>query len=159
MIEETDQNIFNIIKENKYKETTLFKELYNIDINNLNIKELIEIIIDKFDIYNRLIKIGNVEESLIRIEYILNLASSLQNIYSISEFVDYLDKVEQNKLDIKYSVNMKNDQSVKIMTIFKSKGLEFNICYFPGLYNEFNKQEFKEKFFYSSLYGIKKRQY
>ena len=154
LIEETDQNIFNIIKENKYKETPLFKELYSIDINNLNIKELIEIIIDKFDIYNRLIKIGNVEESLIRIEYILNLASSLQNIYSISEFVDYLDKVEQNKLDIKYSVNMKNDQSVKIMTIFKSKGLEFNICYFPGLYNEFNKQEFKEKFFYSSLYGI-----
>ena len=154
LIEETDQNIFNIIKENKYKETILFKELYSIDINNLNIKELIEIIIDKFDIYNRLIKIGNVEESLIRIEYILNLASSLQNIYSISEFVDYLDKVEQNKLDIKYSVNMKNDQSVKIMTIFKSKGLEFNICYFPGLYNEFNKQEFKEKFFYSSLYGI-----
>ena len=95
-------------------------------------------------------KIGNVEESLIRIEYILNLVSSLENVYSIEEFIEYLDKVEKNKLDIKYSVNMKTEDSVKIMTIFKSKGLEFNICYFPGLYNEFNRQEFKEKFFYSN---------
>lgn len=154
LIEDSDSQIFDYITNNTYKDSYLYSLIENIDINDLSIKDLIEIIIEKFDIYNKLPKVGNICESLIRLEYILNLSGTLENMYSIEEFIDYLDNVEKQKLDIKYSINMDTPNSVKMMTIFKSKGLEFNVCYFPGLYNEFNKQEFKEKFFYSEDYGI-----
>jgi ATP-dependent helicase/nuclease subunit A len=40
------------------------------------------------------------------------------------------------------------------MTIHKSKGLEFSICYYPGLYKDFNLQDLKERFFYNKEMGI-----
>jgi ATP-dependent helicase/nuclease subunit A len=40
------------------------------------------------------------------------------------------------------------------MTIHKSKGLEFNICYYSSLYAEFNISDLKELFYYDTTYGI-----
>ena len=40
------------------------------------------------------------------------------------------------------------------MTIHKSKGLEYHICYFPGLYKEFNFSDLKGMFIYDNTYGI-----
>ncbi|MDD4644075.1 MAG: 3'-5' exonuclease, partial [Bacilli bacterium] len=42
----------------------------------------------------------------------------------------------------------------QIMTIHKSKGLEFNICYYANLYAGFNIRDLNELFYYDSLYGI-----
>ena len=154
LIKNTDEEIFKYFINNNYHESDLIKTLKEIDINNISIREIIEDVIKKFDIYSHLITKGDINESKVRIEYILNLASNLEKENKLEEFIDYLDKVEKNKYDIKYSINMESENSVKMMTIFKSKGLEFNICYFPGLYNEFNKQEFKERFFFDKDYGI-----
>ena len=46
------------------------------------------------------------------------------------------------------------EDSVKIMTIHASKGLEFPICYFASLHSKFNIRELNEKFLYSNKYGI-----
>ena len=40
------------------------------------------------------------------------------------------------------------------MTIHASKGLEFNICYYGGLYSKFNIREAISKFSYDDKYGI-----
>ena len=40
------------------------------------------------------------------------------------------------------------------MTIHKSKGLEYHICYFPGLTPKFNDSDIKEKFIYDNNLGI-----
>ena len=40
------------------------------------------------------------------------------------------------------------------MTIHKSKGLEYHICYFPGLYETFNTLEIKERFSYDKDFGL-----
>ena len=44
--------------------------------------------------------------------------------------------------------------SVKIMTIHGSKGLEFNICYFPELFKRFNYQELNERIIFDNRYGL-----
>ena len=44
----------------------------------------------------------------------------------------------ENGYSIKYSVNKESADSVKVMTIHKSKGLDGTICYFTGLYKKFN---------------------
>ena len=40
------------------------------------------------------------------------------------------------------------------MTIHKSKGLEFPICYFAGLYKAFNIQDIKNRILYDKTYGF-----
>ena len=57
-------------------------------------------------------------------------------------------------MKIEYQINENNNNSVKIMTIHASKGLEFNVCYFSGLYSGFNIREATSKFSYDEKYGI-----
>ena len=40
------------------------------------------------------------------------------------------------------------------MTIHKSKGLEFPICYYAGLYKEFNKSDIKDRLVFDNKYGF-----
>ena len=54
------------------------------------------------------------------------------------DFRDYLTDIIENDEDIKYATYTKEGNSVKILTIHKSKGLEYPICYFADLDHEFN---------------------
>ena len=49
------------------------------------------------------------------------------------------------KKQIKISMNVEGNDSVKIMTIHKSKGLEYHICYFSGFDKPFNLDDLKHK--------------
>ena len=148
-----DQDIFDIVVNNKYFETDLFKKS-NIDISELTNVELLNKIIDEFDIYEKLITIGDVNESIIRIDYLKNLCVNLSNIgYTPINLKDYmLDMIKSGKIE--YSLNQDNTDSVKILNIHKSKGLEYNICYFPGLNKKANEEEKKSKFLVDSNYNI-----
>ena len=60
----------------------------------------------------------------------------------------------KNELDIKYKLNNDVSGSVKIMNIHKSKGLEFSVCYYSGLYKKFNIRDFNDRFMFDNKYGI-----
>ena len=55
---------------------------------------------------------------------------------------------------MEYKVPDNGADAVKIMTIHKSKGLEYPVCYFSGLYKEFNISDLKERFLVDKYYGI-----
>ncbi len=57
-------------------------------------------------------------------------------------------------MKIEYNVIESSNNTVKIMTIHASKGLEFNVCYYGGLYSKFNIREAISKFSYDDKYGI-----
>ena len=57
-------------------------------------------------------------------------------------------------MKIEYNVTESSNNTVKIMTIHASKGLEFNVCYYGGLYSKFNIREAISKFSYDDKYGI-----
>ncbi len=63
-----------------------------------------------------------------------------------------LDILKDEK--ITYSLNKETKNSVKIMTIHKSKGLEYPICYFTGLSSKFNSLDTKKRFLFDDKYGI-----
>ena len=129
--------------------------LLSANIDLMENKELIFEILKKFNFYEKIITVGNVEESLVRYEYLTNMASNLSNLgYDIYDMIDYFENVKEQSLDIKYSLNTDSGNAVKIMTIHKSKGLEYHICYFSGLYEHFNTLEVKERFTYDNSYGI-----
>ena len=50
--------------------------------------------------------------------------------------------------------SLERGNSVKILTIHKSKGLEYPICYFADLDHEFNTSELKDKFIVDKKYGL-----
>lgn len=157
LIEETDKNIFEILKNDKIKETNLYKTLKEIsqDLNKTSTIEIIDKILKNLNYYENLIKLGNIEASIIRIEKIKELANALKDLnYTITDTKNYLEKVIEENQEIKYSLNTSSSNSVQLMNIHKSKGLEFSICYFSGMHKPFNKQDIKERFIYDNKYGI-----
>ena len=146
-----DNTIFNYITSNDLS----YLDDYIINTDNITPKDLVEYIIDKFDIYNKIIKVCNIDSHIAILDYLVNLSDNLTNMgYDINDFYEYLDSVVNGKVDIKYSINHTDSNSVKIMTIHKSKGLEYHICYFSGLYAKFNISDLKEKFVYDNKLGI-----
>lgn len=155
LFEYSDQVIFDIFKNNKIFESEVFKICQNISyyLSKINNTMLLDRVIDDFNFYEKVIKIGNINDTIVRIYYLNNIALNLENLgYTPVDFIDYLNNLD--KTEIKYSLNTDASNSVKIMNIHKSKGLEFPICYYTGMHKKFNIADLKENVFYYNKYGI-----
>lgn len=157
LVEYSDDELFHYIKMKTYKESTLYQqilELSKLVINN-SIDTLLVNIIDSFDIYHKLIKIGNVHDATVRIEYLLDLAKTNSSIgNTLEDFVVYVEEVFNREFEIKFSRPLLDGDAVRLMTIHKSKGLEFNIVYYPDFSNRFNIEDIKDPFNYIEKYGL-----
>ena len=157
LFELDDNTIFNIIKNNSYKDTLIYKKCLRIceSLDKLNSYELLINIIDEFDFYKNTIKVGNIEDTIIRVNNLLNIANNLSNMgYTLNDFKEYLDKMINGNSEITYKDTLVESNSVKIMNIHKSKGLEFPICYYSLFHKGFNKEDIKDRFVFDNKYGI-----
>ena len=150
----SDEDIFDIVKSNKYYQRDLYKKCKNINIFEMSNLDLLNKIIEEFNYYEKLITIGNINESMIKIDYLKDLSINLSNIgYTPVDFAKYLSDIIDNG-SIEYSLNSDNSNTVKILNIHKSKGLEYSICYFSGLFKRSNDEDKKAKFIVDSKYNI-----
>ena len=152
-----DNTIFSYFLNKDFQNSTIYQIAKEISTNieNISIEDLLDIIIEKYDIYNKLILIGDYHSNILRIEKLKEITNNLVNLnYSIYDYQKYLTNILENNIKIEYNINDNNDNTVKIMTIHASKGLEFNICYFSNLYSKFNIREAINKFSYDNKYGI-----
>ena len=157
LYEYSDEYIFDIVTNNKIKETTIYNDLNTLSdkLNSYTSSLLFNDILDVTNFYNKLNKVGDYEEVNVRLKTINSLSSSLSSLgLSIMDFRDYLTDIIENDEDIKYATYTKEGNSVKILTIHKSKGLEYPICYFADLDHEFNTSELKDKFIVDKKYGL-----
>ena len=157
LFELSDNDILKIINNQSYDETDAYQKCEEISnkIETLNAYDILKMILKNFDFYEKIIKLGNVEEILIRVDNLLKMASSLSNIgYNYEMFYEYLCEMIESNYEIKYKDNSSTSDSIKLMNIHKSKGLEFSVCYFPGFYKTFNKSDIKERFTFDNGYGI-----
>lgn len=153
----SDNEIFNRFLNKNFYDNEIFIKAKSIsnELENLTNEEFINKIIDTFDVINKTITTGNIEASMIRIEYLLNLSNNLTELgYTPYELADYVKEMVEGKNEIKYSLNTKAGNNVKIMNIHKSKGLEFHICYYAGLHKEFNTSDLKQLFTSDNDLGI-----
>ena len=157
LYELSDDELFNIIINKKYKNTDIYKkcESLSVMIDSLSNRDILAKIIEEFDFYNRLLHVDNVNERLIKIEYFVNNSTDLNkfglNIYALN---DYFDEILNDKSEIKMKLASEDDNSVKIMTIHTSKGLEFPYVYLPMLTSNFYKSPNKDPFALTNKYGI-----
>ena len=155
LYEYDDEKIFDLIKENSYKDDISFitlKEISN-EIDYLPVSDILDLIVDRFDIINKLTRVGNIDNLLTTLEYIINYSKSIKD-NNILYFNEYLDSLLEEKITITISSKKEDSNSVKLMTIHKSKGLEYNICYYAGLYPKFNLGDLSEKILYDDEFGI-----
>lgn len=153
----SDQEILETFLRDSFKETEIYQIAFRIvcDLENLTCLELLKRVWKEFSFYEKIITLGNIENALVRFEYLENVASNFTTLgYTIFEFTDYLEEMITDKIDIRYASNSTSSNSCKMMTIHKSKGLEFPICYFAMLSKKFNTDDLKERFLYDSKYGI-----
>ena len=153
----SDNILYNNIKNKNLDNDIILEKINKIlkDIDIIPVSKLIENIYKEFSIYEKLITVGNINESIIRFEYLEELSNNLSNLgYTYLNLIDYFNKMIENDEKITYSLNKDSKNSVKIMTIHKSKGLEYPICYYTGLLSKFNTLDIKKNFIYSNKYGI-----
>lgn len=153
----SDQEIYEYVAKNSYQESPLYQKCLEL-VENIEITPsaaYLEYILESFCYEEKLLTIGNVKSFRIRAEYFYNLCQEFsEKGNTIAEFITYLEDIFTGDYDLKFSVNETSRNSCKIMTIHKSKGLEFPICYFAGFSNQFNMSELKEKIIFDNHYGI-----
>ncbi len=153
----SDEKIYQICHNDLFLEDKIMLDLQNIIKENkhLPIADLFILIIFKLDIYHRLITIGNIKKNESYLDSIINMFLNMSKLdYNIEEFISYIENVENYDLKITLSSVATSLDSVRIMNIHKSKGLEFNIVYFLGLEKKFNRQELKNSFGLSKKFGL-----
>ena len=154
LFEYDDNLIYHINKENKYFEDNITKMCMDIDINK-PICNIINDIIDKFKVYDKLIKLSDIDKNIVKIDNLIDIANNVSDLeYTLIDFINYLDDTISQNLAIKYATNKSSGNAVKIMNIHKSKGLEFNLCYFTGMHNKFTIKDISAKTLFDEKYGL-----
>ena len=152
-----DNYLFDVVIKDDYNDTDIFKKA-RIILNNIEdktISSVLDEIIKEFDVYNKLRTISSLNENLVKIDYLYSLSETLNGMgYDYTTFSTFLENIFDNGTDISFPINREDGGSVKIMTIHKSKGLEYHICYFPGLTKKFNDSDLKRRISLDNDLGI-----
>lgn len=73
----------------------------------------------------------------------------------LSGFIGFIDRLDRNRQDLQGSVGVSADADVvKIMSIHKSKGLEFPVCIIANCFSRFNRQDENSNMVVSPSQGI-----
>ena len=153
----TDEEIYNYFINDNFKDSKLYIICYELSklIDYLTPTEFFRKVLDTFNYEEKLLSIGNIKSYRVRAEYIYNLISSYsEEGMTIYDFINYLENIFKNDYDISFNINTTSSNSCKIMTIHKSKGLEFPICYYAGFSSRFNISELNERILFDNKYGI-----
>lgn len=140
----------------KELDNDLYEKMYKyaLMMENASLSEIILTIYRDFDLYLKLVKLGNLEEREQKLMFFYQKAKEFQS-YHIIDFLNYLDDISNNeKLDIEYNQKNSTNDAVSIITIHKSKGLEYPICYLVDLDHDFNLMDINSTFLFDLNYGV-----
>ncbi len=131
--------------------------------NKIELKSIYTVVIEtieKFNVYSSIYKLKDPILAEKNINYLLMLATKLDDMhYTITDFIKYLEEVEVDidkvSKDFEFSTPKPiKINSVSLQTIHSSKGLEYNICYFPHLFSKINEQELNDNFLFDQQFGF-----
>lgn len=152
-----DQEIFDIVASKLFVHTALFEKLEKVVriFKNSSLYEIVRALYDEFDIYHQLMRLDRINNNIEMVDSFLSFAKSMDDLgFSLDDFATYFGELTQYGLEVKVPRKGHQKNAVTIITIHRSKGLEYPIVYLPGLFKTFNRDEVKESFIASPDYGI-----
>lgn len=157
LFRETDEEIEDVISRRIHHLTKEYQKLEEVIKNceHKNLKDTIISIINTFDVYQKAITIGDMSKSIELLNYYYNIASQMDDMgYSLEDFKNYFTDLDEYEIDPDYESGDYSDNSVKLLSIHASKGLEYRFVYFVRLSKKFNNEELKNKLLVDNEYGI-----
>ena len=108
----------------------------------------LESAINTFDIHKHTVHLKDSASARTRLEYLVEIAEkNAARGRDLKAFLSYLSEVLDSELDIALGMKQTfSEDTVHIMTIHKSKGLEFPVIYLPHLFNKFQSDTTSERF-------------
>ncbi|MCQ2496847.1 MAG: UvrD-helicase domain-containing protein [Lachnospiraceae bacterium] len=124
--------------------------------NEFSTPELISELFNRTGIYTYYSAMPDGQRRSGNLDLLLGYASNYEQTgYSgLFSFIRYIEKLKGKDLDYGEAGNANVSGCVKIMSIHKSKGLEFPVVVLAGLGKNFNENDFKGDVLISSEYGI-----
>lgn len=111
------------------------------------IKDLLRALIDETGYGAYVGSMPGGDQRLANLELLLEKAGTFQNtsFYGLFHFIRYLETIQEQEVDFgEANILDENANVVRIMTIHKSKGLEFPICFVCGLSKQFNMLDMRQ---------------
>lgn len=152
-----DEELENTIIQHDYETTDLFQKLYQLgeEGKKHSLSWQVIAIIEAFSIEEKLILIGNVEQNERKIEHLLESIVAMEKMgFTMTDFIAYLTDSQQYQIALTSSYEDDGSDSIRLLSIHKSKGLEFPIVYYSGLSSAFHHPDIKTNFMTSQQYGI-----
>lgn len=153
----SDEELMNLMTDKNYFSYDLFKiiEELNQIKDDLSIKDLLLLIYERFDFYNRLLKLDNYDFNLAILDRILSLATSYDELGQNAEaLLNYFLDADEYEVMMKIRIDENFENCVKLMTIHGSKGLEFNYVYLPFNYVAPNTDDVKSSVLFDQDLGL-----
>jgi len=105
--------------------------------------------------YTGALPMGNIKQA--NLNLLLEKAETVAQtgVKSLFDFINYIEKIEKNAIETgEAKVLNENENVVRIMTIHKSKGLEFPVVFVSGLGRKFNFTDTYENYIIHNKTGI-----
>lgn len=123
----------------------------------LPVSELIRKVYDQTDYLYLALAMNNGESRCANLNLLLQYADNFDSGQSngLSAFIRYIDKLEKKGIELaSASTISSNANVVRIMSIHKSKGLEFPVCIIANCSGKFNKESLKNNMILHSKIGV-----
>ena len=154
-------------KSNEQKEETSLKEKVNgflkqleefrAMVNHKPIHELLQLVLDQTGYYYYVSAMPGGEQRKANIDMLIARAVRFEKgSYSgLFHFIRYIEKLHKYEVDFgEASTSGEQDNTVRIMSIHKSKGLEFPVVMVGGMSKQFNTQDLRSSIVLHSELGV-----
>lgn len=152
-----DKSFYEIFKNSKEKKCKIvidFIENFRKKALKTTLEELIKKILNS-NTFLKIFKTTSFDETKSEnLNLFLKTAKKYKDYFKLglSGFLEHLVGLKNQEFKVKTNLKLKN--AVKIMTIHKSKGLEFPIVFVPLLNKKFNETDFKDHTITSFKFGL-----
>lgn len=126
-------------------------------VNHTPIHEIIQSVLDRTGYYYYVSTMPSGNQRKANLDMLISYAVRFENgSYSgLFHFVRYIEKLHKYEIDFgEASASGEEDDTVRIMSIHKSKGLEFPIVFLAGMNKQFNTQDIRSSIILHSELGV-----
>ena len=133
---------------------TILKPLYPL-LQTLPLSLLFNHLNLAFKLESQLLRLEGLQDNLARLQAIHRLFNHATELgYTIHDFHHFLQTTSDLDIELTVAEGKSTDNAVTLMTIHKSKGLEFSFIYYPGLDKRFNFSDSRGYYHVDDTFGI-----